>query len=310
MFETLDIMISLGVVFLVLSMVHKYLMSMIKRLLKIKAKVIAGEMETFVGENTSKLLIPYLEKKAKHLNFLEDIKKKRWWRRERKKGLREISKKQLEETVNKLAEFLNGKDGKKIEEEIDAKVNVKEIDEKINEIKDHLGTLKDRIRYVYDNTMEKMTEVYETRLRGHTLIWGLVLAVFINADFFDIYSSLSKNSLVRGKLVAQVEVIDRQMELMSEQIEQKEGEEINRLQPLITETKKNLSNLTGELDKAGLSLGWTKEKFSQAFEGLGAFVNKLLGLFVSGLLISFGAPFWHDLLSAFTGLRRRLRKRE
>ncbi len=51
MFETLDIMISLGVVFLILSMVLKYLMSMIKRLLKVKASVVAEEMRIFVGEN-------------------------------------------------------------------------------------------------------------------------------------------------------------------------------------------------------------------------------------------------------------------
>jgi hypothetical protein len=46
MFEMLDIMISLAVVFLILSMVHKYLVSLIKRLLSIKAKVVADEMKT------------------------------------------------------------------------------------------------------------------------------------------------------------------------------------------------------------------------------------------------------------------------
>jgi hypothetical protein len=46
MFETLDIMISLAVVFLILSMVHKYLVSLIKRLLSVKAKVVADEMKT------------------------------------------------------------------------------------------------------------------------------------------------------------------------------------------------------------------------------------------------------------------------
>jgi hypothetical protein len=62
MFETLDIMISLAVVFLILSMVHKYPVSLIKRLLSIKAKVVAEEMKTFVGENNVQYLIPYLEK--------------------------------------------------------------------------------------------------------------------------------------------------------------------------------------------------------------------------------------------------------
>ena len=75
MFETLDVMLSLAVVFLILSMVNKYLMSIIKRALRIKAGVAAEEMKTFIGENTVKLLIPYLDKKARHLNFLTKTKK-------------------------------------------------------------------------------------------------------------------------------------------------------------------------------------------------------------------------------------------
>jgi hypothetical protein len=41
MFGTLDIMTSLAVVFLILSMVHEYLVSVVRRLLSIKAKVVA-----------------------------------------------------------------------------------------------------------------------------------------------------------------------------------------------------------------------------------------------------------------------------
>ncbi len=62
MFETLDTMISLGVIFLILSMVNKYLISIIKRCLKTKAKVVSSEMKTFIGENTTKILIPFIEK--------------------------------------------------------------------------------------------------------------------------------------------------------------------------------------------------------------------------------------------------------
>jgi len=155
-----------------------------------------------------------------------------------------------------------------------------------------------------------MTELYETRIRHQTLIWGLVLAVLINADFLDMYSSLAKNSLIRGKLAARAEVIDRQMQLMSEQIEQREGEEIKRVRPLFKEAQANLSELSESFEKAGLSLGWTKERLFAVVKGWGDFFNKVLGLFISGLLISFGAPFWHDLLSSFSGLRKILQERE
>jgi hypothetical protein len=309
MFETQDIMISLAVVFLILSMVHKYLMSLIKRLFSIKAKVVANEMGTFVGENTVQYLIPYLERKAKYLNFLEQrrgiplIKK-------REIGLRRLDQRQLEGVIDDLREFMQRKSVRQLKDQLALQVPLVASKKKVDEIREHLVTLRRRIETMYDNTTEKMNEVYETRLRHHTLIWGLVLAVFINADFLDIYGSLAKNSLVRGKLVAQAQVIDRQMQLMSEQIEQKEGAQINRVRPLFKEAQANLSELTESFEKAGLSLGWTTEKLLEVFKGWGAFLNKLLGLFISGLLISFGAPFWHDLLSSFSGLRRMLQERE
>jgi hypothetical protein len=309
MFETLDIMISLAVVFLILSMVHKYLVSLIKRLLSIKAKVVAEEMKTLVGENTVQYLIPYLEKKAKHLNFLEQQHGIPLIRRGQV-GLRRLDVKQLEEVVDSLRDFLEKKSVRQLKHELAVQIPSVTAKKKIDEIRKHLVTLRGSIETVYDNTTERMTELYETRIRHQTLIWGLVLAVLINADFLDMYSSLAKNSLVRGKLSAQAEVIDRQMQLMSEQIEQKEGEEIKRVRPLFKEAQANLSELAESFEKAGLSLGWTKEKLSAVFKEWGVFFNKLLGLFISGLLISFGAPFWHDLLSSLSGLRRMLQERE
>jgi hypothetical protein len=58
MFGTLDIMIALAVAFLILSVVGNYMGSLIKRMLSIKAKVVAEEMKTFVEENTVQYLIP------------------------------------------------------------------------------------------------------------------------------------------------------------------------------------------------------------------------------------------------------------
>ena len=50
MFETIEVMIALAVVYLIFSMILKYLMSVFKRLLKTKADVIAKEMKQFFGE--------------------------------------------------------------------------------------------------------------------------------------------------------------------------------------------------------------------------------------------------------------------
>ena len=332
MFESLDIMISLGVVFLILSMILKYAMTVIKRIFKTKAKVIAEEMRVFVGENTSRYLIPYLDKRARHLNFLEKLKSK--GALDEIQGLRQLSSEDLKEIVNRLSAFLKNKTAKRIKDELGLSMAEEEIKEKMREIRGHLENLKTKVEQGYDNTLAKISERYESKLRMYTLIAGLVFAVVINADFFEVYRSFSENSLVRERLTAQAEVINGQMELLSRQIDQKAGEGITDVKAYTEEMRKDFAALKSELNRAGLNMGWRWEHYQKVkrFFGLDkkrgagneaqgerkqafhlrdvlSLFKKLVGLMISGILISFGAPFWHDFLASFTGIRRILRDR-
>lgn len=77
--------------------------------------------------------------------------------------------------------------------------------------------------------MDRIAELYENKLRKLTLISGLVLVVLINADFFEIYSSLSRQSIARGKLVAQAELINIQATNMTAQLDVKGRKEIDKV---------------------------------------------------------------------------------
>ncbi len=300
MFETLDTMISLGVIFLILSMVNKYLISIIKRFLKTKAKVISSEMETFIGENTTKILIPFLEKNEKHLNFLDQVKGKN--------ALRKLSKEQLKGIVGKLEDFLNkNEDAVEIKNTLGLELSVEEIKGKLGEIKIHLNTLHEKIENMYDNTLDKISELYTAKLRLFTLFTGMALAFIVNADFFGIYNSLSKSPVIRDKLVAQSETIELEMKKLSEKIEKNAGENVKKIQKELDSANDTVTSLLGRVESTGIVLGWTDEKMSKACSGLGSFVYKLIGLLIAGLLISFGAPFWHDFIGTFTGLRKTLR---
>ncbi len=319
MFETLDTMISLGVIFLILSMVNKYLVSLVKRFFQIKAKTISKEMKTFVGENTTQYLIPYLEKKAKHLNFLDNVKGEN--------VLRELDKEQLAMVVSDLKEFLKDENTTGIMEVYGIDNTIKETKEKIDKIKNHLETLEGRIEKIYDNTMKKISEMYVSNLRTFTLYSGLALALIINANFFEIFSTISNNSLVRDKLVAQADVVHSQFELVSQHIALKEKEEIKSIKKEMKDAEKYIADLTGKIEDSGISLGWTVNDFEQIYTNakenvektkfksssllVGIYMlldvlSKLIGLCIAGLLIGFGAPFWHDFIGTFTGIRKTL----
>lgn len=74
-----------------------------------------------------------------------------------------------------------------------------------------------------------VSELYENKLRKLTLISGLVLVVLINADFFEIYSSLSRQYIACGKLVAQAELINIQASKMTTQLDAKGRKEIDKV---------------------------------------------------------------------------------
>lgn len=71
--------------------------------------------------------------------------------------------------------------------------------------------------------------------------------------------------------------------------------------------KKTIDHHVANLDIAGLPLWWhTDLKAFQAAHGLDAFVfflKKVLGLLLSVFLVSFGAPFWKNIMNALIGIK-------
>jgi hypothetical protein len=293
-------MISLGVIFLILSMVHKYLMSFVKRILKIKARVITKEMEVFIGKKTSGYLVKFLKKKAEYLNVLDE-----------KNRFRPLNKEQLTAVVDELEKFMKRENIDEFDEVFSIDINVdkitKEIRKEIDEVKIHLNNLKGKVENMYNNTMEKISEVYEKNLRYWTLGFGIVLAFFVNADLFGIYNSLSKSPIMREKLVTQSEDIKLEMNKLLEKIKNDEGKETEGIQKELDHANTTVTSLLGKVESTGIVLGWTDAKIESACSSFGSVVYKLIGLLLAGLLISFGAPFWHDFIGTFTGLRKTLR---
>lgn len=314
MFQLLDIIIALGIVYLILSMVHKYLMSMIKRAGRMKAKIIDREMRAFIGENMLRYLIPYLYHKEETLNFFDDRCCKRMFKRlfpKDDKLMRKVQKKQILDAVEGLEVYLNGKTPEEIREQIGYNISMEQIRKDFEDsdgILKQVRILRNRIAYRYDYALDRISEMYESKIRVSTFIWGLVLALFINADFFYIFDSLSKHTLTREKLAAQVELINDQASVMITHMEMKQEEETGEFKDEVQHVANDIKNFTGKFDEAGLKLGWTRKKIEESVSPDNLF-NKVLGIFISGLLISFGAPFWHDMLCAMSGINKILREK-
>lgn len=303
MLESLDIMISLGVIFLVLSMVQKYVVSLLKRLLKTKAKVVSKEMKTFIGEHTSQYLELYVKHKAKHLNLFESSALSK-----EDPGFRLLNAKELKAVTKELREYLDSKSIADLKDEL--YLGTKPIlEEKLGVVKAHLEALQTKAETVYDNTLRKINEIYTKEIRQWTFLSALILVFIMNASFFDIYKHLSTNALVRDKLVYNTESFLDRFKAVEAQIAELDNKQVDNIQAEIQKAQDKIDGILESLPDGSRFFGWKGDEFGKTFSNFEIFISKMVGFLISALLISFGAPFWHDYLETFVKIRRSLARK-
>jgi hypothetical protein len=162
---------------------------------------------------------------------------------------------------------------------------------------------RERLEQWFDNAMERTSEWYKRRQAQHIVIIALLLTILLNADTFMIGSALARDQALRAAVVAAAEA---------------------RLQapPGVAGTptpQEAVDRARAEIDvlgALGFPLGWTnvpllsppppahaKPLPTDIPRDLGDGIKKLLGLLVTAAALSFGAPFWFDLLNRVTNLR-------
>jgi len=199
----------------------------------------------------------------------------------------------------------------------------------LNDVRDRLDIIKDRIDTVYGAVAHKIDDAYESRMRIWNLFWGVILVLILNADFFDIYNSLSRRSFARDKLVVQAEMINERAMNIADELEKEKVNEAG-IGEDVKKAREDILELKGQLDEAGFQMGWTWPRLTGLFEPPERYecrgdqalelrcryavftriLSKLFGFIISGLLVSFGAPFWHDLLFSVSGINKLLKGRE
>ena len=138
----------------------------------------------------------------------------------------------------------------------------------------------------YDDQMERVSGWYKRRVQKVLWILAIVVALTLNADALQIAKRLWVEPSVRSAFV-------------------------NQARNAATNTTGSTSP-TRELEKLPVPLGWHLASarhdpqgfpFYEQWSSLWALLAKLIGLSVTAVAITFGAPFWFDLLSKLARLR-------
>lgn len=143
----------------------------------------------------------------------------------------------------------------------------------------------------FDAHMERVSELYKLAARKVLFVVGLVLAVGLNLSAIDLVDDLKNNSNARTALAAGVDASCQDDSIAACQAELVEIIDAD----------------TGQISLPGIG-EWTDPYSSFVDRGTEADrdsrIELVLGWLITGFAISFGAPFWFDVVQKLSSYRR------
>jgi len=172
----------------------------------------------------------------------------------------------------------------------------------------------------YDDSMERLTALYKRYTRRLIFGFALVICCVINADTIMIADTLSRDSVLRESIVAVAsetaketlpEDAEEQKELLRKILEKLEVPTDTTADTTAVAEATGINWLQerydAQMNKLIIPLGWKSgpeyaDDPRQAPTGWG-WLYKILGILLTTVAISLGAPFWFDLLNKLVDLR-------
>jgi hypothetical protein len=169
--------------------------------------------------------------------------------------------------------------------------------------KEDIADFRKLIESHYDTAMDRASGWYKRKTQTIALIVSAIFVIFANVDTISLVNSLSSNPAARAKML---EIAQQQVDAAKESASRPGAPATSTADADALKEAKDRSEKAGEalakantdLSSAGIQLGW------QALPvGYGDWASKIIGLLISVLAISLGAPFWFDLLSRVMQVR-------
>lgn len=155
-----------------------------------------------------------------------------------------------------------------------------------------LDKLRSNLEAWFSDAMERAAGWYKRKTQVTVLIVSVIITIAANADTTQIAKALSNDPALRGALVAQAQEFARETPGTGQTEAPKGGAGAN------ASPAERIEQNIQQLQQLGLPLGW-----NQWPRDRGEWVNKTIGLLLTALAVSLGAPFWFDLLKKVVNIR-------
>ncbi len=281
MLSLIETIIGFSVIMLLLSYLVKSLTSVVKNHVDYYSANLEQELGRLVGEIAEK--------------SWDDLKNEFQW-------LKDVQWRRLGE------EFLSTENVKWLIKRLGCEAELKSLGEGLGA---RLEVHKANVRYAF-----------EKRTKNLALALGIALCLFLNINAFTIWDTLYNDQTVRAKFASPeyVKSAEKLLEDYGSEIEKLDQEIKKNTTPGSTDVeqdkkkrdtlKKQRNALSKQISHFRGEVGFGMGKiWSAQVKSWPSFLYEFFGSLLTGILVSIGAPYWHDLLRAL-GARRYLKKPE
>jgi hypothetical protein len=147
-----------------------------------------------------------------------------------------------------------------------------------------LKKLQQEIEQWFDSAMDRVSGWYKQKTQWISLMIAVVTVAVLNADTIRITRALSNSPTLRETLVAR-----------SRELTTKQGTSAASAQP---PTSKEIADDIAKLDQLGIPLWWDRPP--ACFPEI---LSSVVGILISSIAVSLGAPFWFDTLNRIITIR-------
>ncbi len=183
----------------------------------------------------------------------------------------------------------------------------------LDEAENDIQKLKKNMETWFNDAMDRVSGWYKRKVQFFIMVLAATIAVVSNADTLQIVKTLSNDPVLRQEFSKQVQEFAKQQGAAVSPGPPRTRQETppahQGKDPALQETKEQKEKMEApaleqglkrlqEIQAFGIPLGWKEIPR----EGKDWF-NKIMGLLLTALAISLGAPFWFDLLNKIVSLR-------
>ena len=167
------------------------------------------------------------------------------------------------------------------------------------EAREDINEFQQKLENWFDEQGDQMRDWFAAEIRTVTLMVSVFVVFALNVDSIRIYKALSKNDKLRMELAnSAAEFLENHKDV--EFVKKDSANYTKEIAKIYNESLKEPMELMG--------IGWKNAKGTYSSKdgsgiSLCAFATSILGMIISILAISLGAPFWYDVLTRVNRLK-------